>query len=171
MALRRVISSDSRSKRSIWGLSRPAPGNRCRNSVAELRSRRWYSSLVISSIRRLSWAPPRRSKSAFRSRPYFMVTQCQPAASNIALKRLAAMSGTTRSRDCRFRSTIQRTSPNRATIGSAMASQHAPSSSSASPTNATCRPPAGASNFPETYRWTSAPQIGAVTPNPSDPVE
>ena len=50
------------------------------------------------------------------------------------------MSGTTRSSDWRFRSTTQSTSPSRATHGSAIASQTAPSSSSASPSSAIWRP-------------------------------
>ncbi|MGJ3558214.1 hypothetical protein ACR6C2_01690 [Streptomyces sp. INA 01156] len=51
------------------------------------------------------------------------------------------MSGTTRSRDCRLRSTIQTTSPRPAVAGSRTASQTAPSSSSASPTSEYWRPP------------------------------
>src|SRR4051794_41517613 len=57
--------------------------------------------------------------------PYLTITWCQPAASNIAASRPAAMSGTTRSSDWRLRSTTHITSPRRATIGSAIASQHA----------------------------------------------
>ena len=56
--------------------------------------------------------------------PYLTITVCQPAASNIAARRPAAMSGTTRSSDWRLRSTTHITSPRRATIGSAIASQH-----------------------------------------------
>ena len=50
------------------------------------------------------------------------------------------MSGTTRSRDWRLKSTTQQTSPSSRTIGSSTASQIAPSSSSASPTSENCRP-------------------------------
>ena len=81
------------------------------------------------------------------------------------------MSGTTRSSDWRLRSTTHMTSPSLATIGSATASQIAPSSSSASPISAIWRPPTGTSKCPATYRWASAPQIGAVAPIPTDPVE
>ena len=58
------------------------------------------------------------------------------------------MSGTTRSSDWRLRSTTHMTSPSFATIGSAIASQHAPSSSSASPSSAIWRPPTGTSKWP-----------------------
>ena len=60
------------------------------------------------------------------------------------------MSGTTRSSDWRLRSTTHSTSPRLATIGSAIASQHAPSSSSASPSSAIWRPPTGTSKWPAT---------------------
>ena len=83
------------------------------------------------------------------------------------------MVGTTRSRDCRLRSTTQTTSPSSATIGSSTASQTAPSSSSASPTSDHCRPsgPVPVPKWPSTYRRASAPQIGAVAPMPTEPVE
>ncbi len=64
--------------------------------------------------------------------------------------RPAAMSGTIRSSDWRLRSTTHITSPRRGTIGSTSASQIAPSSSSASPTRATWRPPRGTSKWPAT---------------------
>ena len=60
------------------------------------------------------------------------------------------MSGTTRSSDWRLRSTTHITSPRRLTIGSAIASQQAPSSSSASPISAIWRPPTGTSKCPAT---------------------
>ena len=82
--------------------------------------------------------------------PYLTITQCQPAASNIEASRPAAMSGTTRSSDWRLRSTTHMTSPSLATIGSAIASQQAPSSSSASPSSAIWRPPRGTSKCPAT---------------------
>ena len=91
--------------------------------------------------------------------------------------RVAPMLGTTRSSDCRLRSTIHTTSPSSATIGSRIASQHAPSSSSASPTSEYWRPCAAVSAGDEpvfreaTYRRASAPQIGAVAPMPTEPVE
>ena len=87
----------------------------------------------------------RASNSSRSRRPYLTVIVCQPAASNIAPMRPAAMSGTTRSSDWRLRSTIHSTSPRRGTIGSTSASQIAPSSSSASPSSATWRPPCGTS--------------------------
>ena len=78
------------------------------------RSRRWYSSLPIASMRARRASPPSRSKSARRRRPYLTVSVCQPAASNIPTRRPAAMSGTTRSSDWRLRSTTHSTSPRRA---------------------------------------------------------
>ena len=111
---------------------------------AGARSSRWYSSLGIASMR------ARRSGRRARRGPYLTITVCQPAASNIAARRPAAMSGTTRSSDWRLRSTTHMTSPRRATIGSAIASQHAPSSSSASPISAIWRPPRGTSKWPAT---------------------
>lgn len=45
------------------------------------------------------------------------------------------------------------------------------SSSSASPTSDTWRPPRGTSKWPGTQRWASADQIGAVAPIPTEPVE
>ena len=100
------------------------------------------------------------------------MSTCQPAASNMPCSRVAAMWGTTRSSDCRLRSTIHTTSPSSATIGSRIASQHAPSSSSASPTSEYCRPvPGRAPKRVSTYRRASAPQIGAVAPMPTEPVE
>ena len=54
--------------------------------------------------------------------------------------RPAAMLGTTRSSDWRFMSTIQTISPSSGTEESRIASQTAPSSSSASPTNEYWRP-------------------------------
>ncbi len=94
-----------------------------------------------------------RSRSAGRAAsrgPYLTITACQPAAVNMSSSRPAAMSGTTRSSDCRLRSTTHMTSPSLLTIGSATASQHAPSSSSASPISAICRPPTGTSKCPAT---------------------
>ena len=61
------------------------------------------------------WASRRcgRAASGRRCRrgPYLTITVCQPAASNIAARRPAAMSGTTRSSDWRLRSTTHITSP------------------------------------------------------------
>ena len=94
-------------------------------------------------MRRRSASPPGRSNRASSLRPYLTVSTCQPAASNIPARRPKAMSGTTRSSDWRFRSTTQSTSPRRATHGSAIASQTAPSSSSASPSSAIWRPRGG----------------------------
>ena len=62
------------------------------------------------------------------------------------------MLGTTRSSDWRFMSTIQTTSPSSATIGSMIASQQAPSSSSASPSSEYWRP------VPRTSPATSGPK-------------
>jgi hypothetical protein len=74
--------------------------------------------------------------------PYLTVITCQPAAANIASKRFAPNTGSTRSRDWRLRSTTQTTSPRSPTIGSRTASQQAPSSSSASPSREYWRPAA-----------------------------
>ena len=151
-AMAAVISASSRASISLR-ISRcpPAsPGSRSRSSAAGLRRSRWYSSLLIESMRSRSASPPSRSNSRRSRRPYLTVIVSHPAASNIPRRRPAAMSGTTRSSDCRLRSTIQSTSPRRATMGSTSASQIAPSSSSASPTSATWRPPCGTSKCPAT---------------------
>ena len=66
---------------------------------------------------------------------------------------------------------IQTTSPSPMTIGSNTASHTAPSSSSASPTREYCRPVPAPPNRVLTYRRASAPQIGAVAPIPTEPVE
>ena len=95
---------------------------------------------------------PGRVNSSSSSRPYLTVSTCQPAAANMPCSRVAPMLGTTRSSDCRFRSTIQTTSPSSPTIGSRIASQHAPSSSSASPTSEYCRPCAAVSAGDEPVR-------------------
>ena len=85
------------------------------------------------------------------------------------------MLGTTRSSDCRLKSTIQTTSPSSATAGSRIASQHAPSSSSASPIREYWRPgvlsAGGVSAWLRMYRRASAPHTGAVAPMPTEPVE
>ncbi len=130
-ASRRRARARSARCRAVRGPRRAAARAAARR---ELRSSRWYSSLGIGSIRARSASPPRSSNSSRRRRPYLTVIVCQPAASNIAPTRPAAMSGTTRSSDWRLRSTIHSTSPRRGTIGSTSASQIAPSSSSASPT-------------------------------------
>ena len=97
---------------------------------------------------------------------------CQPAALNMPRSRSAAISGTTRSSDWRFTSTTQTISPSSATPGSTMASQTAPSSSSASPSSEYWRPGAPSlTNLPFRYLRATAPQIGAVAPMPTDPVE
>lgn len=163
-AARSVASSSVAIRRATGSLP---PGRRSRSSPASQRSRRWYSGLGIASMRARRSSPPGRSNSSVSSRPYFSVSTCQPAAANMPFSRCAARYGTTRSRDCRLRSTIHTTSPSSATPGSRIASQTAPSSSSASPTREYCRP-AGA---PSTYRRATAPQIGAVAPMPTDPVE
>ena len=129
---------------------RPSPGSRSRNSEAGRRSKRWNSSLPIRSIRSRSASPRSRANSSRNQRPYLTEIVCQPAASNIDPIRPAAMSGTTRSNDWRFRSTIHSTSPSRGTIRSTRASQIAPSSSSASPSSAIWRPPWGTSKCPAT---------------------
>ena len=61
----------------------PAPGSRRRSSAASQRSSRWYSGLVISSIR--AAAPRRRAgRTAPRSScPYLTVMTCHPAAANM----------------------------------------------------------------------------------------
>ena len=94
----------------------------------------------MASIRCRSASPPGRVNSSSSIRPYFSVMTCQPAAVNMPRSRSAAMSGTTRSSDCRFTSTTQTTSPSSATPGSTMASHTAPSSSSASPSSEYWRP-------------------------------
>ena len=97
---------------------------------------------------------------------------CQPAALNMPRSRSAVIIGTTRSSDWRFTSMTQTTSPSSATPGSTMASQTAPSSSSASPSSEYWRPRAPLPmNLPFRYRRATAPQIGAVAPMPTDPVE
>ena len=116
-------------------------------------------------------SPPGRSNSSRSQRPYLTVMQCHPAATNMSRMRPAAMSGTTRSSDCRLRSTIHITSPRRATIGSTRASQIAPSSISASPMRAIWRPPRGIGKWPAVYRCASAAQRVAVAPIPTEPVE
>ena len=123
--------------RRAWSSS---PGTRSRSWSGVQRSRRWYSGFSISSIRRRSASPPGRSYSSCSSRPYLTVSTCQPAASNMPARRTAPMLGTIRSRLCRLRSMIQHTSPRSCTIGSRIASQQAPSSSSASPTIEYWRP-------------------------------
>ena len=62
------------------------PGRRSRSCSSSARSRRWYSSLPIASIRARSASPPSRSNSARRRRPYLTVSVCQPAASNIPIE-------------------------------------------------------------------------------------
>ena len=146
----RSSSSTSPSSFSTSRWPRPDPGSRSRSSSGPARSSRWYSSFGIASMRRRSIGPPSRSNSSPRRRPYLSVMVCQPAASNIEASRPAAIWGTMRSSDWRFRSTIQSTSPSCGTTGSTMASQHAPSSSSASPSSAICRPPCGTSKCPAT---------------------
>ena len=89
---------------------------------------------------RRSAPPPGRANSSSSSRPYLTVITCQPAAPNMPCSRAAPIVGTTRSSDCRFRSTTQTTSPSSATSGRATASQTAPSSSSASPSSEYWRP-------------------------------
>jgi hypothetical protein len=153
----------------------PAPGSRSRNCTAPARSSRWYSGLLISSIRSCSASPPGSVNSDRSSGPYFSVTTRQPAAPNMPASRDAARCGTTRSSDWRLTSTTHSTSPSWPTAGSQMASQHAPSSSSASPSSEICRPagspPADPVKCRSTYRRASAPQIGAVAPMPTEPVE
>jgi hypothetical protein len=71
----------------------PSPGSRSRSSSAVQRSSRWYSGLLI---RRSACAAPRRpalANSCSSSRPYFSVSTCQPAASNMPCSARAAMSG------------------------------------------------------------------------------
>ena len=99
----------------------------------------------MSSIRCRSASPPGLVKSSSSSRPYFRVMTCQPAALNMPRNRSAVISGTTRSSDWRFTSTTQTISPSSATPGSTMASQTAPSSSSASPSSEYWRPRIGPS--------------------------
>jgi len=147
------------------------PGSLLRSSSALHRSRRWYSGLGISSIRRRSASPPGRANSSSSRWPYFRVITCQPAAANMPRSRSAAMPGTTRSSDCRFMSTTQTTSPSSATPGSAIASHTAPSSSSASPRREYWRPVPTAPMPLFRYRRATAPQTGAVAPMPTEPVE
>ncbi len=128
----------------------PGPARAGRSSPAGKRKRYWYSSLLISSIRRSSSSPSSTANSSRRRAPYLSVIVFHPAAANISRIRLAAMPGTTLSSDCRLRSTIQRTSPNRGTMGSISASHTGPSSSSASPTRAIWRPNLGCSKWVET---------------------
>ena len=139
------------------GSRRPArrPARRSSGSVAgqplaQLLRRAAQQPLVLRvghvvDALRAAPAPPGRVNSSCSSRPYLTVSTCQPAASNMPCSRVAPMLGTTRSSDCRLRSTIHTTSPSSPTIGSRIASQHAPSSSSASPTSEYCRPRAAAS--------------------------
>ena len=136
----RTISARSA---SVCGSSRPtrvsrsAPSRparrRSRTSSGWERSRRWYSSLGMSRMRRSKTSPPSAAKSALIRWPQVRVMTCQSAAANMPCRRWIWTSGMTRSRDCRLRSTIQTTSPRLRTSGSMMASQTAPSSSSASP--------------------------------------
>ena len=73
-----------RRSRSTSRAVAPSPGRRSRSSAAGLRSSRWYSSLLIASMRSRSASPPSRSNSSRSRRPYLTVIVCQPAASNIA---------------------------------------------------------------------------------------
>ena len=81
---------------------RAARAARARRRAAAAGTPRWAS-------RRCARAAPRAARAA--AAPYLTITQCQPAASNIAASRPAAMSGTTRSSDWRLRSTTHMTSP------------------------------------------------------------
>ena len=109
------------------------------SSVAPKRL--WYCSLDISSMRRLSAAPP-GLLNARRSRfPYLSSMTSHPEAANRASNSSARIPGTTRSSDCRLKSMIHRTLLRRCVSGSPTASQMFPSSSSASPMSETNRPP------------------------------
>ena len=165
------LSSSSAMRPAISSAPGPSPGSRVRNSPALQRSNRWYSGFGMSRMRRRSCGPPARSNRASNRLPNLTSITCQPAAENIDANRPAAMLGTTRSNDCRFMSTIQTISPSSATDGSRIASHTAPSSSSASPTSEYWRPVPVAPNAASTYRRAIAPQIGAVAPIPTDPVE
>ena len=104
----RVASSRlSTSARSPVSPLDSSPGSRSRSWAAVQRSRRWYSGLDISSMRRRRASPPGRANSSCSSRPYLTVSTCQPAAANMPCSRMAPRMGTTRSRLCRLRSTIQ----------------------------------------------------------------
>ncbi len=112
----RASSASSRSaiRRSIVA----APAARRRAAARAARRRRCAAGAGTPrcSSRRCasrSASPPSRSNSSRSRRPYLTVIVCQPAASNIAPIRPAAMSGTTRSSDWRLRSTIHSTSPRR----------------------------------------------------------
>ena len=126
----------------------------------------------MASIRCRSASPPGRANRSSSSRPYFSVMTCQPAAVNMPRSRSVAIRGTTRSSDCRLTSTTQTTSPSSATPGSTTASHTAPSSSSASPNSEYWRPGLAVPwKWLPRYRLATAPQIGAVAPMPTDPVE
>ena len=128
---RRRPAASARARRGrCRAAARAAPRRR---SVAAAGTPRWASGRSAAAAPRR----PSRAKIERSSRPYLIVIVCQPAASNIAPIRPAAISGTTRSSDWRLRSTIHSTSPSEGTIGSTSASQIAPSSSSASPISAT----------------------------------
>ena len=79
-------------------------------------------------------SPPGSENSRRRREPYLASATCQPAWLKKLLRRMAAMSGITRSRLWRLRSTTIVKLPSPWVTGSAMASQTLPSSSSASPT-------------------------------------
>jgi hypothetical protein len=81
------------------------------------------------------------------------------------------MPGTTRSSDCRLKSTSHITLPRPAVAGSATASQMLPSSSSASPISAMNRECGRAPKCASTYRRVTAANSGAAAPSPTEPVE
>ena len=93
----------------------------------------WYFSLGMPSIQSRRRCPPGALNSSVSRSPYLTSLTCQPDASNWARHCLIRMPGTTRSSDCRLKSTIQSTLPRPSVAGSAIASHTLPSSSSASP--------------------------------------
>ena len=110
--------------------------NRLRRSSPATPKQAWYCSLGIASIQSRSASPPGRPNASVSRRPYFTSTTCQPAAANCPRHCWIRTPGTTRSRLCRLKSTIQVTLPRPSVAGSAIASQMLPSSSSASPISA-----------------------------------
>ena len=142
--------------------------------IAELggayRRRRWYSGFDISFMRWKS-ASTRSPEERLEQRAVLRREHLPPACGEHRLCLSVVIVGTTRSSDWRFASTIQTSSPRSATCWSITASQIAPSSSSASPTSEYGGHRTRRRSDHRTYRRARAPQIGAVAPIPTDPVE
>ncbi len=145
--------------------------NRLRSCAPVSPNSDWYCSFGIASIQSRSASPPGWAYARASLRPYLTSTTCQPAASNWPRHWSIRTPGTTRSSDCRLKSTTHITLPSPVVAGSATASQTLPSSSSASPINATNRECGRAPKCASTYRRVTAANSGAAAPRPTEPVE